>query len=60
MSRVKRITLGTGGTKLTDRGVTALLEGCEALEIFELVEVQGALLLADVYQPSNAMSREVV
>lgn len=33
--------LGTGGTKLTDRGVGALLDGCEALEEFEMVEVQG-------------------
>ncbi|KAJ1304365.1 hypothetical protein OPQ81_005519 [Rhizoctonia solani] len=41
--RVKRITLGTGGTKLTDRGVGALIEGCEALEVLELVEVQGRL-----------------
>ncbi|CAE6440152.1 unnamed protein product [Rhizoctonia solani] len=41
--RVKRITLGTGGTKLTDRGVGALVEGCEALEVLELVEVQGRL-----------------
>ncbi|CAE6508857.1 unnamed protein product [Rhizoctonia solani] len=41
--RVRRITLGTGGTKLTDRGVGALVEGCEALEVLELVEVQGRL-----------------
>ncbi|KAL5631644.1 hypothetical protein ACGC1H_007231 [Rhizoctonia solani] len=41
--RVKRITVGTGGTKLTDRGVGALVEGCEALEVLELVEVQGRL-----------------
>ncbi|CAE6419373.1 unnamed protein product [Rhizoctonia solani] len=41
--RLKRVTLGTGGTKLTDRGVGALVEGCEALEVLELVEVQGRL-----------------
>ncbi|KAH7339403.1 hypothetical protein B0J17DRAFT_654973 [Rhizoctonia solani] len=41
--RVKRLTLGTGGTKLTDRGVGAFIEGCEALEVLELVEVQGRL-----------------
>ncbi|CEL61096.1 hypothetical protein RSOLAG1IB_04336 [Rhizoctonia solani AG-1 IB] len=43
MPRVKRMTISTGGTKLTDRGVGALVEGCEALEILELVEVQGRL-----------------
>ncbi|KAF8678307.1 hypothetical protein RHS04_05587 [Rhizoctonia solani] len=43
MPRVKRMTISTGGTKLTDRGVSALVEGCETLEVLELVEVQGRL-----------------
>jgi hypothetical protein len=40
---LKKLVLGTGGTKLTDRGVGALMDGCEALEELELVEVQGEL-----------------
>ncbi|KAF8756904.1 Glycosyltransferase like family 2 [Rhizoctonia solani] len=44
MPRVKRMTISTGGTKLTDRGVSALVEGCETLEVLELVEVQVSLV----------------
>lgn len=62
MPRVKRVTLGTGGTKLTERGVGALLEGLDALEVFELVEVQGRLsktLWANVELPSTLHTLKV-
>ena len=39
--RLKRLRLGTSGTKLTDRGVIAVLEGCDNLEELSLLEVQG-------------------
>ncbi|KAG8746975.1 peroxin [Ceratobasidium sp. 414] len=38
---VRKLVVGTGGTKLTDRGIGTLMEGCEALEELELVDVQG-------------------
>ncbi|KAG9098421.1 peroxin [Ceratobasidium sp. 370] len=40
---VRKLAIGTGGTKLTDRGIAALMEGCEALEELEFVDVQGRL-----------------
>ena len=40
--KLKRLRLGTSGTKLTDRGILAVLENCDALEEFELYEVQGS------------------
>ncbi|KAG8687361.1 peroxin, partial [Ceratobasidium sp. 395] len=40
---VRKLVIGTGGTKLTDRGIGALMDGCEALEELELVDVQGRL-----------------
>ncbi|KAG8895698.1 peroxin, partial [Tulasnella sp. 417] len=40
---LKRLTLGTQGTKLTDAGVVTLLEGLEKLEEFGLVHVEGRL-----------------
>lgn len=39
--RMKRLRLGTSGTKLTDKGVVAILEGCDNLEEISLLEVQG-------------------
>jgi hypothetical protein len=39
--RIKRLIIGTSGTKLTDKGICTLLEGCDALEEFVLEEVQG-------------------
>jgi hypothetical protein len=53
------MTISTGGTKLTDRGVGALVEGCEALEILELVEVQGNLSCWSLFQ-LLILYREVV
>jgi hypothetical protein len=39
--RIRRLQIGTGGTKLSDRGIVAILEGCDALEEFGLREAQG-------------------
>jgi hypothetical protein len=39
--RLKRLRLGTSGTKLTDKGIVAILEGCDNLEELSLLEVQG-------------------
>ncbi|KAG9107524.1 peroxin, partial [Ceratobasidium sp. 392] len=53
---VRKLVIGTGGTKLTDRGIGALMDGCEALEEFELVDVQGRLsktLWANVELPQT-------
>ncbi|KAF8342261.1 uncharacterized protein EI90DRAFT_3116181 [Cantharellus anzutake] len=41
--KLRRLRLGTNGTKLTDRGVLAILESCDTLEELELSEVQGRL-----------------
>ncbi|KAF8891680.1 hypothetical protein BD779DRAFT_1512431 [Infundibulicybe gibba] len=42
-SRLRKLTLRTSGTKLTDRGIVALLEGCHNLEVFIMDEVHGRL-----------------
>jgi hypothetical protein len=39
--RIKKLRIGTSGTKLTDKGICTLVEGCDALEEFVLEEVQG-------------------
>jgi hypothetical protein len=39
--RLRRLKIGTTGTKLTDRGICAIVEGCDALEDLTLEEVQG-------------------
>lgn len=39
--RLKRLRLGTLGTKLTDKGLLSILEGCDALEDLSLHEVEG-------------------
>ncbi|KAG8872041.1 peroxin [Tulasnella sp. 331] len=41
--KLKTLKIGTHGTKLTDVGVTKLLEGLEAMREFELSDVQGRL-----------------
>lgn len=41
--RLKRLRLGTSGTKLTDKGIIAILEGCDNLEELALLEVQGPI-----------------
>ncbi|KAG8968397.1 peroxin [Tulasnella sp. 419] len=40
---LKRLSIGTKGTKLTDKGVIALIEGCDLLEEFSMIEVEGRL-----------------
>jgi len=39
--RLKCLTIGTSGTKLTDAGLVALFNGCDSLVEFGLVEAQG-------------------
>jgi hypothetical protein len=39
--KLRKLRIGTIGTKLTDRGVIALIEGCDALTALTLDEVQG-------------------
>lgn len=41
--RIRRLKIGTCGTKLTDKGLISIFEGCDALEEFDLVEAQGEL-----------------
>ncbi|KAJ7675085.1 hypothetical protein B0H17DRAFT_1140518 [Mycena rosella] len=41
--KIQKLTLTTSGTKLTDKGIVSILEGCDALEEFVLDEVQGRL-----------------
>nr|GAT57683.1 predicted protein [Mycena chlorophos] len=41
--KLRELTLSTNGTKLSERGVCAILEGCELLEEIVLDEVQGRL-----------------
>ncbi|KAJ7647484.1 hypothetical protein FB45DRAFT_893564 [Roridomyces roridus] len=40
---LQKLTLSTSGTKLTDKGIVSILEGCDALEELVLDEVQGRL-----------------
>jgi len=39
--RLSNIHLSTSGTKLTDRGIVALIEGCDALKTFAMDDVEG-------------------
>jgi hypothetical protein len=39
--KLRKLRLGTSGTKLTDKGVAAIMEGCDALEELVFDEVQG-------------------
>lgn len=39
--KIQKLTLTTSGTKLSDKGIVSILEGCDALEEFVLDEVQG-------------------
>ncbi|TDL25977.1 hypothetical protein BD410DRAFT_783979 [Rickenella mellea] len=41
--RLRTLVIGTQGTKLTDKGLSALLEGCDSLESLSLVDVEGRL-----------------
>ena len=46
--KLKRLQLATSGTKLTDKGIIAILEGCDVLEELSLVDVQGLFLRSNV------------
>ncbi len=39
--KLRRLRLSTSGTKLTDKGLIAILEGCDALEDLWLDQIQG-------------------
>lgn len=41
--KLRSLRIGTSGTKLSDNGIIALVEGCDALEELVLDEVQGSL-----------------
>ncbi|KAL1743140.1 hypothetical protein HDZ31DRAFT_41652 [Schizophyllum fasciatum] len=43
LTRLQKLRLSTGGTKLTDCGVITLMEGCDALQEFTLDDVEGRL-----------------
>ncbi|KAI5828219.1 hypothetical protein K523DRAFT_339176 [Schizophyllum commune Tattone D] len=43
LSRLRKLRLSTGGTKLTDGGAITLMEGCDALQEFILDDVEGRL-----------------
>lgn len=55
--KIKRLKIGTHGTKLTDSGLIALLEGLEVLRDFEMADVQGALLQFPVVRAALIKSR---
>ena len=48
-SKIRKLRIGTSGTKLTDKGVAAIIEGCDALEDLIFDEVQGLIGLAPDY-----------
>ncbi|KAJ6495576.1 hypothetical protein C8R47DRAFT_362614 [Mycena vitilis] len=41
--KIQKLRLTTSGTKLSDKGIVSILEGCDALEELVLDEVQGRL-----------------
>lgn len=41
--KLRHLRLSTHGTKLTDRGVLAILEGVDSLEALEFIEIEGRL-----------------
>ncbi|KAJ6593723.1 hypothetical protein B0H19DRAFT_1091763 [Mycena capillaripes] len=41
--KIQKLSLTTSGTKLSDKGIVSILEGCDALEELVLDEVQGRL-----------------
>ncbi|KAL1687522.1 hypothetical protein GGG16DRAFT_61947 [Schizophyllum commune] len=43
LTRLRKLRLSTGGTKLTDGGIITLMEGCDALQEFTLDDVEGRL-----------------
>ncbi|KAK0212967.1 hypothetical protein DFS33DRAFT_1285711 [Desarmillaria ectypa] len=51
--KLRRLRLSTSGTKLTDKGLIAILEGCDALEDLLLDQIQGRLSRALWSKPSG-------
>lgn len=43
LKRLKQLLIKTSGTKMTDKGVTAVLENCDMLQGLTLTEVEGRL-----------------
>ena len=41
LTRLRKLRLSTGGTKLTDGGIITLMEGCDALQELTLDDVEG-------------------
>ena len=55
--RLRRLRLSTAGTKLSDRGVLAIIEGCDALEELWLDEVQGMFVNSHITLVINLVFR---
>ncbi|KAJ7287738.1 hypothetical protein C8J57DRAFT_1284756 [Mycena rebaudengoi] len=51
--KIQKLTITTSGTKLSDKGVVSILEGCDALEELVLDEVQGRLSRSLWTKPAN-------
>ncbi|KAG7446404.1 uncharacterized protein BT62DRAFT_1005681 [Guyanagaster necrorhizus] len=51
--KLRRLRLSTSGTKLTDKGIIAILEGCDALEDLLLDQIQGRLSRALWSKPTG-------
>ncbi|KAJ7594696.1 hypothetical protein C8J56DRAFT_1023241 [Mycena floridula] len=51
--KLRSLTIGTSGTRLTDKGVVALLEGCDSLEELVFDDVQGRLTRTLWTKPSR-------
>ncbi|KAK0461394.1 uncharacterized protein EV420DRAFT_1531835 [Desarmillaria tabescens] len=51
--KLRKLRLSTSGTKLTDKGLIAILEGCDALEDLLLDQIQGRLSRALWSKPSS-------
>ncbi|KAF8513016.1 hypothetical protein BU17DRAFT_95752 [Hysterangium stoloniferum] len=41
--KIKRLDVSTSGTKLTDKSIINIFDGCDSLETFGLIEAQGRL-----------------
>ncbi|KIY50175.1 hypothetical protein FISHEDRAFT_71789 [Fistulina hepatica ATCC 64428] len=53
LQHLRRLVLSTTGTKLTDRGMVTLMQGCDALEELTLDDVQGRLSRNVWSKPEN-------
>ncbi|KAF7321482.1 hypothetical protein MKEN_00669000 [Mycena kentingensis (nom. inval.)] len=57
--KLRSLTVSTAGTKLSDGGLVAILEGCEALESFTLDDVQGTRIDVSCRVRTHLLSRSV-